>query len=218
MKANILTIKPILLPALYALLFALPSCINIKSNHPDFTYYRLTQMPISETEAASLSVDKNIYIRPFRVNNNLETSKIVVSEDNWTVRKFNYHQWTSPLNDLLTEFTINRISKYGIFRKGVSASAFSTLNDCILECNVLNCTINNSVRTDRPNNVEVSISATLLLPDEATLTYVPVFSKTYTKSLARKNNSLETAVDALSILISQINDAILVDIFPYLNK
>jgi len=198
------------------MLFVLPSCISIKSDLPKVVYYKLTQTPITETEATSLYADKSIFIKPFRINSDLETSKISVSEDNWRVRKYNYHQWTAPLNEVLTEFTINRISRYGAFRKGVSSSAFSTNNDFVLECNVLNCIINNSTTTARPNNVELSISATLLMPNATTLSYSPVFSKTYTKSLARKDNSLETAVDALSILMSEITDAILVDIFQHI--
>ena len=200
---------------LCAILFALPSCINLKSPHPKIVYYKLTQTPISETKATSLFADKSIFIKPFRINSDLETSKITVSENNWTVKKYNYHQWTAPLNEILTEFTVNRISRYGAFRRGVSTSAFSTNNDFVLECNVLNCIINNSTTTTRPNNVELSISATLLIPDQTTLFFTSVFSKTYTKSLARKDNSLETAVDALSILMSEITDDILIDIFQF---
>jgi ABC-type uncharacterized transport system auxiliary subunit len=210
------TIKITLLLTLCAMLFVLPSCINLKSDFPKIVYYKLTQTPINETEATTLYADKSIFIKSFKISSELETAKIMVSEDNWRVKKYNYHQWTAPLNEILTEFTINRISRYGAFRKGVSSSAFSTNNDFVLECNVLNCVINNSTTTARPNNVELSISATLLRPDGTTLSYSPMFSKTYTKSLARKDNSLETAVDALSILMSEITDAILVDIFQHI--
>lgn len=207
------TFKFIFYFAIFAILFAVPSCINIKSKRPPVTHFRLTQTPINETKATPLFADKSIFIRPFRINSDLQTAKIVVSEDNWTVRRFNYHQWTAPLDEILTEFMINRVSRYGSFRRGVSSSAFSTNNDFILECNVLSCVINNSSTTARPNNVELSISAILLAPTEGSFSFSPVFSKTYSKSLARKNNSLESAVDALGVLMSEITDAILVDIF-----
>lgn len=212
---KILIVKlTLMISCISVVLLLFSGCVNIKSEYPDITYYKLTQTPIHTTEAASFIVNKNIYIKPFAINSSLETSKIVVSEDDFTVKRYNYHLWAAPLNELLTDFTITRINRYGIFKKGVSTSIYSTTNDFILECNILNCEINNSSKHNRHNNVELVISATLLAADKSKLSYSPVFSKTYTKSLARKDNSIETAVDALSVLISEINDAILMDVFP----
>jgi ABC-type uncharacterized transport system auxiliary subunit len=170
-------------------------------------------MPIQENESASIVIDESIYIKPFGINSDLETEKIVVSEDLWTVKRYNYHQWVAPLNDILREFTVTRFSKYGTFKKGILSSLYSSTPDLVLECKVLNCIINNSSNVDRPNNVELSIAVTLLKSDKENFSYLPIFSKTYTQSMARKDNSLETAVDVLSKLISAIDDAIIVDIY-----
>jgi ABC-type uncharacterized transport system auxiliary subunit len=200
------------------------SCVNIKSDYPEIKYYRLSQTPIHETKAASIRLDKSIFVKLFAGNSDLEASKIVISEDNWTIKRYNYHQWESPLNELLTEFSINRMNRYEIFKKGVFSSVFSVNPDLILECTVINCLINNSISAEKPNNVELSISMNLLQSNKSSQNiaedfgFSSVFSKTYTKSMARKDNSLETAIDALSLLVAEIVDAMLVDISNNVKK
>jgi ABC-type uncharacterized transport system auxiliary subunit len=195
----------------FAIIGLTTSCLNIKSKYPKLEYYKLVQTP-TNSEVSAIKIEKNIFIKQFEISSDLATSKIVVSEDEKNIKIYNYHQWVVPLNELLSEYTITRLGNYGAFMKGIATSIYSSNPDIVLECKVLNCTINNSITSDKPNKVELSIAATLLTSDKQTLSYNPVFSKTYSKSLVRKDNSLESAVNALSILISEIDDEILIDI------
>ena len=208
-----ISLKYLFLNFLFVVCFQSCIDINLKSNYPEIKYYKLSQTPTHTTDAISLIIDKSIYIKIFATNSDLATSKIIVSEDNWTTKRYNYHQWISPLNELLTDFTVNRMSKYGTFRKGILNSTSLVNTDLVLECTIVDFVINNSTTTDRPNNVELAIAATLLTSNRESLDYIPIFSKTYSKSLARKDNSMETAVDALSKIMAEINDEMIIDIY-----
>ncbi|MDR0926816.1 MAG: ABC-type transport auxiliary lipoprotein family protein [Ignavibacteria bacterium] len=202
--------------ALILIVVSITGCISIKSKYPESTYYKLTQVKPANPDVAMLSTDNSIFIRDFEINSDIQTSKIVVSEDVNTIKRYNYHQWTAPLNDVITEFTMTRISNYGTFKKGVATSIYTSNPDYVLECNILTCNINN--HPNNVNNVEVSISAILQKSDHSTIQYVPVFSKTYTKIINRNDNSIESAVVALSNAISQIDDEILIDIFANITQ
>lgn len=194
------------------LLTAVTACINIKSDLPKVTYYRLTQSELNSLKLKQASIDKSIFIKKFSISSELETTKFVVLEDNYTIRKYNYNLWASPLNQLFTEFFINRTSKYDIFKKGVLTSTNTTMPDIILEANVTECNIYNFRDEKHVYAVELSISCSLFMYDEAKGEYISLFAKTYKHSLARKDNTIETAVTAVSKLLADINDELLLDI------
>jgi len=193
-------------------------CIRIKSPYTQPTFYRLIQQPLSKGEVATLSTNNNIFIKEFDIRSDLETTKIAIIEDDKIVRYFNYHHWSTTLNELLTEYTIARISRYEIFKNGVAASLYSSNPDLVLECKILDCSINNYKTISRKDDVTLSLSVTLLTADKTSLTYQPLFSKTYTKTKARNNNSLDSAIETMSVLMSNIIDIFLVDIYKSLNN
>jgi len=195
------------------ILLTFSGCINIKSPYTSPTYYRLIHQPLSKDKVATLSLNKNIFIKEFDISTDLETSKIALIQDDKIIKYFNYHHWSTPLNELLTEFTINRISRYEFFKNGVANSLYSSNPDLVLECKVLDCAINNYKTIKKTNNVTLSLSITILIADKTNLTYLPILSRTYNKSQPTSNNSLETSIETISVLLSNLIDIFLVDIY-----
>ena len=146
----------------------LQSCVNIKSEAPEINIYKLKQEPIQNTEVAntikSFIIDKSIWVKKFTVSSELMSEKIIVDNGDITT-KLNYQQWINPLDEMLTDFTINRLNRYKNFKKGVFDFC-SVSPDLILECRVVNFRINNSTDKNVPRTVEITISANVLSSNE----------------------------------------------------
>lgn len=207
MKKNIF--RDIFIVFLLTIIFS--SCINIKSELPKISLYRLKQESTQGTNAAAVIIDKSIFIENFASNMTLASEKIVVIENEVNLKKYDYHQWTIPLDEMMTDFTIDRINRYKSFKKGV-VNSVSMLPDLILEARIVSCNINNSNNKKSPNTVELVISANISSSQKTKPGFTPIFSEVYTKTIARPDNTLNSAVTALSKSLSDIVDNILVDI------
>lgn len=176
-------------------------------------YYILPQQPLDLSAVSFTPADVSIFVKEFDIGSDLETAKIAIFEDGINIKYYNYHQWTGTLNEVLTDYSITRMSKYGLFGKGIAKSIYTVSPDFILECKVLDCAINQYTGAELSNNVEISIEMTLMAVDKINLTYVPVFVKTYNKTQAYSDDSLQSAIKTLSVSLSNILDLCMIDIF-----
>ncbi len=190
-------------------------CINIKSSIKKHNTYHLKQEKI-KNEFDTINIEKSIFVKNFTIKTELSSEKIIIIEDSVNIVKCNYHLWTIPLDEMLTDFTIDRLTKYNIFKKGV-VSSITMLPDLILECRIIDCNINNSVDKNFSNNVDITISANVYKAEENSSNFVNIFSKVYIKVLKRSDNSISSAVSALSNCSSDIIDEIILDIYKKLS-
>lgn len=192
---------------IYAIIIVLISgCVNIKSKYVPLNFYTIQQAPLNNS--INTKIDKSIFIKQFDVDEELQTSRIAVS-DGYNLIYYNYHLWALPLDELLTNYTINRFSEYNIFTKPVNKSIFIASPDYILECktNTFKITKSNS-----ENSVNIILTANLYKYNSDTKDYQICFTNNYSKKEKINNFTLELMIANVENIISEITDNMLKDI------
>ena len=184
--------------------FLITGCVNIKSKYVSPKIYTIQQAPLNNSIKTKIS--KSIFIKQFNVGTELETNKIAISDGN-KLQYYNYHQWALPLDELLTNYTIDRFSNYSVFEKGVINSIFTISPDYILECNINSFKIN----PNADNNIEIILTANLYKYTVNSKDYQVYFSNVYSKKES-SDDTLEKMITIIENIISEITDNVLKDI------
>ena len=200
---------------LFLLLVNLNGCVNIKSTTPKINVFQLKQSELPKFD--DNRINKSIFIKNFSIKTELSSEKIVIIEDDINVVKCNYHLWNVPLDEMLTDFAIDRMSKYKIFTKGVVSST-TMLPDIVLECRIIDCSINNYIEKKTANSVGLSIAANVYAAKKGEPEFVTIFSEVYTKNLLRPDNTISSAIDVMSECASEIIDDITKDIQKHIDN
>ena len=190
----------------FIFLVLISGCINIKSKYTPPKIYSIQQSPL--TNSLKTKIQKNIFVKQFNINAELETNRIVISDGN-NLQYFNYHLWALPLDELLTNYIVDRFSNYNVFEKGIVKTIFNTNPDYVLEGNINSFKI---TKSNIENNVEVTITIYLYKYSSESKDYQLCFSNNYSKTEKTNSNPLEKLVINLDNIISEITDNILQDI------
>lgn len=204
-----MNIKSIIL--LIVLLFALSSCINLKTPYPAIEYYRLNQEPTAFKNTGSIS--GSLQIRNFTAREDLNSDQLVATIDSTKLHRYFYHRWAADCPDLVTDFFIQRLSNLKAFSGGVFKTATIAIPEYILEGQILEMIASNSTTPDLKNNfATVSLKITLIKRLSDKYDKLVILNKTYNNKILRPDNEVTSIAPAFSKAYSQITDKIMFDI------
>ncbi len=193
------------------LLAMLSSCINLKDEYPDITYYSLNDIQSNISEIKQ--VDGALLIRNFSISSEFDTKHLLANWDSKRVQKYYYHRWISDISDMTTDYIFNRISKLKVFSNGAISSTSMIIPDYILEGQIINLAVNNTdLLESGNNNAEIEIKINLIIRNKEIPGETTIFTQVYKEEVLRQNNLVTSIAPAVSRGISLISDKIAVDI------
>ncbi len=190
------------------------SCISLRTEYPDISYYRLNQEPSTFRNTATIA--GTLQVRSFTAVDDVQTDQLLAMTDNNHVEKYYYHRWVAEGSQLLTDYFLVRLNNLKAFSGGVCNSSTVLVPDFILEGHVLDMAAYNAPSGDKQtkeeNKVQVSIKITLLKRTPGKASKDIVLNKVFTQSLRRDNNSVASIAPAFSKCLAKMTDQMMTEI------
>jgi ABC-type uncharacterized transport system auxiliary subunit len=194
----------------FAVFMTLQSCITIKDNYPDIKFYSLTHEPASVLTYPKQ--DLSLLFLSLRISPEIDSRHLIGYTDGKLQRYF-YHRWINDLNDLSSDYLINKISESSLFGKGVIKSSSIIIPDLILEGEILDAKASsNDNNKPESNYVEVKIRFSFIRRSAAGSERKIIFNKDYNEKALRSNYEVNTIAPAISKALTQISNKLIDDI------
>lgn len=190
------------------------SCISLKSEYPDISYYRLNQEPSTYRNTAT--IPGTLQVRSFTAVDDVQTDQLLAMTDNNHVEKYYYHRWVAEGSQLLTDYFLVRLNNLKAFSGGVCTSSTVLVPDFILEGQVLDMAAYNAPEKDKQakdeNRVQVSIKITLLKRTPGKVDKDIVLNKVFSQAHKRDNSSVSSIAPAFSKCLAKMTDQMMTEI------
>lgn len=198
-------------------LLILSGCINIRTEYPTINYYRLNQEPLNISNLEKVS--GALLIRHFSSSIDLETERLLAVWNDNRLQRYYYHRWNADCSALVTDYILERYNKLDAFTNGVVKESSFIIPDYILEGQIVEFLAYNH-RNNLPdsNYVVVTVHASLLKKEEMIIENRLILNKTYTETVSRARNNVETIPPAFSKAVAIISDRLLTDISETINQ
>ena len=190
------------------------SCISLKSEYPEISYYRLSQEPSTFRNTAT--IPGTLQVRNFTAVDEVQTDQLIALTDNNHVEKYYYHRWIAEGSQLMTDYFLVRLNSLKAFAGGVCSPSTVLVPDFILEGQVLDMVAFNAPENDKhakeDSRVNVSIKITLLKRTPGKVDKEIVLNKVFTNSTKRENNTVATIPPAFSKCLAKLTDQMMTEI------
>jgi ABC-type uncharacterized transport system auxiliary subunit len=177
-------------------------CGLLKSEYAPINYYRLQAEPPLKNVAA---MPGTLMVRTFYTNAQYETDDMFATSNGVITNPYQYHKWVSATPELVTDFIINRLSTNNAFTKGVVSSGSMSAADYVLEGKVIDMLAETDERGGSIAHVKIQVSL-IRMTGNALL-----MQKLYDKKINRKNTSIQSIAEAMSVAMSEITDELAAD-------
>ncbi|MBE2188483.1 MAG: hypothetical protein IAE98_03365 [Candidatus Kapabacteria bacterium] len=180
------------------------SCLNLKKEYPEITYYGLT--PDKRLIDSLNTQDVAVLLRNVEVPEAFSVRSIIANVDNKTIQRYFYFRWINDLSYLVTDFVESILIEYKLFGRGVVRNSSITLPDYFLESRIIEMDIRNSTINPDSNFVALSVNFNFFKRTETKEGNKLIFSKTFDHKVKRPNNFAESIPPAVSKSLSVICD------------
>ncbi|MCK5742971.1 MAG: hypothetical protein KAH48_12185 [Chlorobi bacterium] len=190
----------------------LNSCISLKSEYPETTFYRFKQAPVNEQITGS--VPGTLQIRDFAIGDDLDTDHLLaVWDEENRIQRYYYHRWIANCADLTSDFIADRFNTIGAFAQGTVRSSSMILPDYILEGQIIDMIAHNHDDDDEGlNYIYISIHISLIKREPLKADKAILLNKNYSKKVNRNNYKVKNIAEAFSLGMSELTDDMLMDI------
>lgn len=190
-------------------LFLVISCVNIKKEYPQITYYGLQQGKLLIDSMHKRDV--SLLIRSVEIPESYSARFLIADVDNRRVQRYFYHRWINDLSSLATDFLEFRIISYELFGKGVVRSSSITIPNFYLESRVIALDVHNSTLSPDSNFVAMTMTFNFFRRTNTSEGTKLLFSNTYSNNIRRPNNFAESIPPAISRNLSVLIDYAVAD-------
>ncbi len=189
--------------------FLVNSCVNIKKEYPQITYYSLQQARLLIDSMHKR--DASLLIRSVDIPESYSARFLIAEVDNRRVQRYFYHRWINDLSSLATDFLEFRIISYNLFGKGVVRSSSITIPDFYLESKIIALDVHNSTISPDSNYVSITMNFNFFQRTNTTDGTKLLFSNTYSNNIRRPNNFAGSIPPAISRNLSVLIDYAVAD-------
>ncbi|HOV91759.1 MAG TPA: hypothetical protein PLC04_01600 [Candidatus Kapabacteria bacterium] len=191
------------------------SCINIKSDYPEITYYELTAPKVEPTK---VKVQNTLMVREFKAPYISSPRIFMVEKPSGEFEKLFYYRWANDFDILFNGVLLNYLSKSEAFVGGVVSSNSSLIPSYVLEGEILDLKIYNDNEKNK-SFAELSVKVNLLgyTPNDS-VQFQLFYTNLYTKKITRANNTPETIATAVNTAVNDICSEMLTDILDAIQK
>ncbi|MCS6808685.1 MAG: ABC-type transport auxiliary lipoprotein family protein [Bacteroidota bacterium] len=182
------------------------ACISLRSEYPKTTYYRLENHSVPKS---ARTVSEDLLVRPFTIDSEFATDRILVMTSATEVQPLMYHRWVSEPDDLITAYVTRYMQQSGFFLGGVVTPASSLLPSLLLEGHIGECIAVQS--TQEGNVVRLRIHCTVQRRNAADRVEV-LLQKVYTQIVRRESDAASSIALAMSAAVHALSEALLADI------
>lgn len=191
--------------------FLFNSCINLREEYPEITYYNLTP---ANPEISRIKVDGILQIRPFGGSNVISSKRFLVEHSSGGFEKYYYHRWSDDFQELFTWNVISYISNQKCFTGGIVNQGTALIPNYILEGDILKLKIFNHDKDKKDSSyVELSLKISLFgfNKDSTGLSviYTNVIEKKVTRESAKANTIAPAVNQATNAIISQLSEEVI---------
>lgn len=191
------------------------SCINIRSDYPEITYYELNTSP---PEISKIKIQNTLMIRDFKAPFLSSPRIFMVEKPNGEYEKLFYYRWANNFDVLFNGALLNYLSKSEAFLGGVVTTNSSLIPAYTLEGEILNLRIYNDEEKNK-SFAELSVKVNLLgySPDDS-VQFQLFYTNLYTKKIMRATSKPETIAPAVNTAVNEICADMLMDILDAIQK
>jgi len=188
----------------------LVGCFSIRTPYIPTQYYTLNQQPYAFKNIAEL--ETFVLYKEFTVPEELVDNKVIVWFEDGSVKKYNYHRFTSDYPDLINDFIFTRLNLSKAFKYGISNSSSSIIPQFILEGKILEFRAYGDSKDKNKSWVNVAIQANLLKYIPVTNQNKVVLSKVYSQRVDFTSREISSIPQAFSTALSAIVDRLIIDL------
>lgn len=194
----------------------LASCINIRTEYPEITFYQLSGEP--SIISTDMKIDAALQIRDAEVADGIDTDHLIAMSENAKIKKYFYHRWTTDVASLTTDFFKKRYTELNVFRNGVINASSAVIPDFYLELRLVQMDCFSSTQKPKDSSyVEVVIQATLIKsPVDKTQTRT-LAARSFKSRIKRPDAEIKSIVPAYNKAFSELTDMIFADFYAELS-
>ena len=204
------------LSAAVLLLCCLTSCISLKSEYPEISYYNL--QPIEPAQPVERPLDGVLLVRQFLSHAEYSGENILVSKDHNEVERLYYHRWVDEPATLVSDMLVQRCLEADLFRGGVVQGASQVLPDYFVEGRVMELMAGEG----RPPQLEavgdrvrgwatVRVHFSLVRIDAERSSREVVLQRIYEYTAPRPNTNIASIAPAVSMAAGNVVDKFIAD-------
>jgi ABC-type uncharacterized transport system auxiliary subunit len=187
----------------------LSSCINIKSDYPEITYFELS---VPKTDKSKNKIHNTLMIRDFKAPFLSSPRVFMVENASGESEKLFYYRWANNFDVLFNGVLLNYLSNSEAFLGGVVTASSSLIPAYTLEGEITNLHIYNDKEKNK-SYAELSIKVNLLgyTPNDS-IQFQLFYTNVYNKRVMRETSDPTTIAPAVNKAVSEICSEMLTDI------
>lgn len=205
-----------LISAAALLLCCLSSCISIKSEYPEITYYNL--QAIQPAQPVKQALNGVLLVRQFLSHAEYSGENMLLDRGNNEIDRLYYHRWVDEPATLVSDMLVQRCLETELFQGGVVQGASQVLPDYFVEGRVIELIAGDG----RPPELEevservrgwarVRVHFSLVRIDAERSSREVALQRIYEYTAPRPNTSISSIAPAVSLAAGNVVDQFIED-------